>query len=291
MKFALVNGPDQEMLRVLSQGRPYHLALAQYVLDHPYYADFYAQESFQGSYILLDNGADEGEQQQGEALVEAACRCEADELVLPDTILSPRETYEKSRMWLAQWGDDSRLSPGFRFCYVLQIRCREDLVGAFDDFLFLRACMPEGLRVTSVAITKDFEPHGGSRMTVLDQLIRLLHQAHLDFVDIHLLGIWNDPYEVVVAERRWPRRIRGVDSSLPIVFAFHDRSVLMDPRRGLDVDLEDPALSRAFKVWPERFKRELQIMDVLATGRYQDGYAFPEWRDDASTNGAEVTTS
>jgi hypothetical protein len=248
MNFALVNTPNIKMLRGLSAGRPYHMVLAQHVLDVDEVAEFYTAERGNG-FILMDNGVDEGLQQGGTDLVDAAIMCGAHEMVLPDTILNPYETLMKSQRFLEEY---ERLVPDITFCYVLQAWNWASLSQALDNFLWLRHQddIPGTERIKSLAITKDFEPKAGSRIIAIAQVLEWLDRHAMQFMDIHLLGIWNDPLEVAVIERRYPNRIRGVDSSLPLIYAYHGLSVHACPRAGVDVCLEDPDLFRDYAKYP-----------------------------------------
>lgn len=281
MQFALVNSPDKDMLEYLSRGRSYHMALAHFVHKYPEYAEFYADESDRGAFVLLDNGVDEGERLKGERLVEAAQMCHATEVVLPDAILDYVQTHGDSKQFLV---DHARAIPYVSFCYVLQARDAFELEMAFNGLLEL-VNLPEGRRIKSVAITKDYEAQASSRVAAVGQVIGTLHKCNLQYMDIHLLGIWNDPLEVTTIERRFPRRIRGVDSSLPLIYAFNGMYVLLSPRMGKDVDLESENLFQHFSVNRFNYLNAVDDMAALADGLIPDGYYFPTWERDASTNG------
>lgn len=280
MHFALVNAPNRGMLVALSKGRKYHLVLAQYVLDHPEYAEFFREES-KKSYILMDNGTDEGVSLDPASLLTAAHACGADEVVLPDTILDPISTYWMSRKFLKYVNEKTSLF----FCYVLQMRTLADLQGNLSNLQQIYRLA--GNRLRSVAITKDFEPFGGSRIAALHALFNAIRYTELETLRVHLLGIWNDPYEVAVIERRFPGRIRGVDSSLPLVYAYHGIRIRHGGvREGQDVDLESWELEQDFQDWRQPYIVALQDMDYLARGMDLSlGYEFPTWDKDTSSNG------
>jgi len=104
---------------------PYNLALAHWVSDFPSYVKFLADSI---TYVVLDNGAFEGEQPSVAALGMAAQRVKADELVLPDVPGCGDETIGMS------WKAFRELRPN-RVMFVPQGKNLDEWCNCLDGWL------------------------------------------------------------------------------------------------------------------------------------------------------------
>ena len=80
----------------LIKGKPYHLCLAHLALNYTEYRDFYKEEAQNGSYVILDNGAAEGETVEVQELLQLAIYLGASEVILPDFIGDYEKTITES---------------------------------------------------------------------------------------------------------------------------------------------------------------------------------------------------
>lgn len=105
-----------------------HLVLAHIVDTNPTYAEFYAQRSREGDFIIMDNGAFElGQSYAPDKLIDLGNRCGADAIVLPDyPFVSADVTIEAA----IKWGPKVR-DAGFKTMFVPQSK-----VGDLGDWIW-----------------------------------------------------------------------------------------------------------------------------------------------------------
>lgn len=113
----------------------YHMCLAHLVKQSKEYASFYRRMSDEGKFVLLDNGAAEGEQPSIQELIECCEIVRPREVVLPDTLLDTNDTLAKG---VAALNDINRYYGGntpFAFMAVPQgknllawIECMEEMM-------------------------------------------------------------------------------------------------------------------------------------------------------------------
>ncbi len=78
----------------------FHLCLA-HLFRHEEYFDFYKRAIDRGDYVILDNGAFEGEAVNSERLLELVERLMPAEVVAPDVLGNGEETVEKTKQFLS----------------------------------------------------------------------------------------------------------------------------------------------------------------------------------------------
>lgn len=111
-------------------GAPNHLTLAHLVAKDKKYADFYLNESKDGSFVIMDNSCYEFKRPlPGSELIEYANRIEADAIVLPDHIFEPAsKTIAEAEKYASEFSD-----AGFLNFFVPQSRTGdlEDWISAY----------------------------------------------------------------------------------------------------------------------------------------------------------------
>src|SRR5690554_5454058 len=80
----------------LIDGRDFHMCLANIAHKNKTYLNFYKKQAEQGKFVLLDNGAAEGEQLSIEQVWAIAKQINPSEIVLHDELGDPAATIYKS---------------------------------------------------------------------------------------------------------------------------------------------------------------------------------------------------
>ncbi len=81
----------------------YHMCLAHLVLKNEAYRDFYRKMSDQGKYVMVDNGACEGEKMSYDDLIKVYELINPTEIILPDVLFNMDETLDRSRYFLENY--------------------------------------------------------------------------------------------------------------------------------------------------------------------------------------------
>jgi len=189
----------------LIQSKNYHMCLAHLANSIPRYADFYKEQAQKGKFVIMDNGAAEGEQQRVDTLVRLAASINPTELILPDVLYDSEATLDRSYKAIDVV---KRSGLECRLMAVPQGRTLHEWVG----------CALEMLQwpVDTIGISKFLN-------YVLGPYVRLLAIAailpKLKDKDIHLLGCACDAREVGVINDFFGSRVRGVDSSIAYIYA------------------------------------------------------------------------
>lgn len=217
----------------LIAGKPYHLCLAHVALRDPVYRDFYKKEAEAGSYVILDNGAAEGELVDIREIENLAMYLGASELVLPDFLGNYRGTLGEARDAL-NYVKERRVFKG-KIMAVPQGETLREWIECASGML----TWP----IDTVGIPKYLTTTFGvyARLEAFSWL--LLSLVTLD-KRVHFLGCGGDPREINVTGRLCGSIIRGVDSSLAYLYARdgYDLDVaLMNniPRSQRPVDFSD----------------------------------------------------
>lgn len=256
MKLAAVSPSAPNILR-LSGDRDYHLTLSHIADRDPFYRDFYKELAGVGRHVILDNGTAEEERMSGRELYDLACEMAPTELVLPDVVGEPEATFEDSAQFLRDYGDPL-WSLGLDFVYVLQCSEFSDLAKAVDDVGRLH------LPVRTLAVPKFYTRDVGPRIEAVHYLLEVCSLLDEGF-NIHLLGLWDDPYEFLHIERSYPGKVRGCDTSWPFIAAWAEVDVCSQ-REGRTVNLESLALASN----PYRIEQNIEVLGWLASGGPRD---------------------
>lgn len=244
----------------LIKGKPYHLCLAHLALNYSDYRNFYKEEAQNGSYVILDNGAAEGETVEVQELLQLAIYLGAFEVILPDFI----GDYEKT------------ITESYRALHY--IKSREDYKGkvmavpqasSFKSWLTAAEEMltwPIDTLGIPKFLTYAFGPC--ARLLALHRL-----RSSLSFlraqgkIQIHLLGCAYDPREVGTIKELSPISVRGVDSSLPYLLARDGHYLLhayrhhiqrsQEPVDFLDKETDPGFVAANIQVWEDICAGEL----------------------------------
>lgn len=218
MRFAPIIPPQG--LRVLERvGVGYHFVLGQELIRNKEYRQYYAALGRLGHFIIVDNGAAEGETPNFAEVVRMATYINAAEIIMPDVLGDGDATVE------ALTEEVLSMVPSRQRMIVPQGKTLE---GVF-------ACLEAQLRISkycveSLGIPKHLEYHiEGGRARVLE-VLRQEYPSLVKMLHIHLLGIWEDPFvEMAAAAAQAP--VRGIDSGIPIAYA--QRSRILEPEMEL----------------------------------------------------------
>lgn len=205
-------------------GNPYHMALAQFIGVDEDYTKFFQDTVKSGAFVIMDNGAAEGEQPTIEQLIPKIELLRPSEIVLPDTIYDKDVTLTKGAnaiFELAQFMDETGIE--FQIMAVPQGKTFEEWV----------ECMREMLTwpIDTLGISKFVTPKYGdhARFKCVGEIEKAwLETGHRK--QIHLLGCWNHPMEIGQIDRvfnslKQEGLVRGTDSAIPYVYATMGKKI------------------------------------------------------------------
>lgn len=187
----------------------YHLCLIQELRKRGPYYEFYWNKAKEGKFVIVDNGAAEGETSCIEEILSFTMEMQATELQLPDFFFDGMETLkavEKALKYLSEYNYKGK---------VMAIPQGKDI----EDWTL---CLNEMLKfpeVTTLGIPKNLVFLGGALARV--QAVRLLIEYKENGgrpIDLHLLGCWTTPKEVGVINTYYGHGVRGVDSGIASIY-------------------------------------------------------------------------
>ena len=226
----------------------YHMCLAHLIGEDEEYTKFYQQiGKSKGKYLIMDNGVMEGNQRPIEEIIRKANLVGADEIILPDSFCNMNETLDKSYKALQYVREDF---PHLKVMVVPQGKNLE-----------------EWLECTEIMLSWDIDTLGIPKVLVklagrdgrLEALLELGHKVR--GLDIHLLGCWQSPIEVLLIEKASKTRriypVRGVDSSIAYIFTKVGLTIDEDDKphnNPIDFDDEDidiDLLKKNIQMWKD----------------------------------------
>lgn len=241
-------------LRVLERvGIGYHFALGQELLRDKEYRRYYAALGRLGHFIIVDNGAAEWDTPPFEDIVKVANAIHASEIILPDVLENMDATVD------ALQHGALNLVPSRKRMIVPQGRSVAEWF----------ACLESQLKITqycieSIGIAKHLERNiPGGRAEILTRL-QLTYPTILQNIHIHLLGVWNDPFQEISAAAA-VCDIRGIDSGLPIAWAQRSRTIAPE------TDIP-PFEDRIGLSWGAEFDLRLGASNVWNIAKYASEY-------------------
>lgn len=189
----------------------FHLALAlpSLLLRKPY-TEMYKRASRLGDYVIVDNGAAEGESASTEDILAAAGALKAHEVVAPDAIQNSRVTIEMVMQFTHHLEVNTINS--YQVMAVPQGTTWKHFTKCVNVFA-------EQERVGTVGIPRHMPTTVGQTAARID-LANWIQNKHPGRFEIHLLGanpVWLA--EIRMASKYAPH-IRSVDSSLPFNYAI-----------------------------------------------------------------------
>lgn len=203
MKLALITDPRGfNILNMMTFS--YHLVLAQYVRSDPKYVDFYKERHERGDFIMIDNGAAEDVRLSVHELVAAAKDVGADEIVLPDVLGDKNATLEQTLHDITRNAVPTRMRA---------VCPQGESIGEWIECLQI---IKDSMEFATICVPKHLERFEGGRRKVLEWLTE--HYYH-DRYNIHLLGVWGDPFTEMMKLKPFVSIVRGIDTALPFALA------------------------------------------------------------------------
>ena len=244
MKLALITDPKglpvADIFRL-----SYHLVLAQYVRSDDKYSQYYQQRQQGGDFLIMDNGAAEDGVLKLHELKTAAQDIRPDEIVLPDVLADKEAT-------IALTMDPNVLDfvPPKRRAVVPQGDNPSDWLVCANYFV-------ENLDFVTMCVPKHTERFPGGRPALLNIIKKM--RWH-EYYNIHLLGIWDNPYtevKAIVKEAPW---VRGLDTALPFALAQHG------------IELSSEKIGHISHTWGRKFDRTLAFRNISTLMALMEGY-------------------
>lgn len=208
----------------------YHLVLAHLLYKDKGYTDFYKELAKDDSkYLILDNGAWEGQTQDIHVLAELANDFGFNEIVLPDYIGRAPDTlykgYEALRLLRGELGWEGNVMAVAQGQNIHEWTICAEVMGQFWD-------------VNCLGIPKHLAKNVG-----LDARILCLKQVWSLYSEVHLLGCSNDPQEPGKVAQEFD--VRGVDSCIPYVYTKNRLVLTAGLRRPhIPMDFADTSVDR-----------------------------------------------
>ena len=240
----------------------YVMCLA-HLVDNKKYANFY--RNFSG-YVLMDNGAAEGEQLDFKGLLEAYEKIQPDEIVIPDTLCDSFDTIRKMNEFL-EFAQLQNLD--YKMMGVPQGK-------TFEEWKACAEAMVASDRINTIGVSKFLE------MQTHDPLIRykavayinkLIHMHNRHDLEVHLLGC-SERSDIVKRIHEEFDFVRGCDSALGYIYTQSGERVYGDtPRPQGEIDFIN---GNSY----DNLKTTLQDMEI-AMGCYDNGYSstWDNWED------------
>lgn len=207
MKLATICPPNA--INYLPYRAGYHMALAQYLLEDTTYLMHMEQQVARGGFIIMDNGAAEGQSLTITELIAAVDLLEPDEVVLPDVLRDADRT-------LALHTHTNVLTsiPPIQRMVVIQGSKWSEV----KYFIRQLTAMKRWFHYASIGVPKHLESLKGGRPRAIKLLVEYgLAMNH----NIHLLGIYAKPFEEVMRAYEAFPGIRGIDTGAPVAYAQH----------------------------------------------------------------------
>jgi hypothetical protein len=206
----------------------YFMALANVACRDERYTRFFRRKSQEGKFVIMDNGAAEGDQKSLMELMDIAYKLQPAEVVLPDELYDKDETLKKSKEALAVMKD--WLVP-YGFMGVPHGKTQGDWVECAKVMLE----WPINCIGVSKFLTEQFGPD--ARMWAIQTLYELMIQQKCVSKSVHLLGCWATPTEIRDIEKMFPGFVRGTDSAIGFVYAANRLPLNPDiPRPHFEID-------------------------------------------------------
>lgn len=218
-----------------------HMALACFVGEKGFseYTNFFLKERKPDSFLIMDNGVIEGKPMPFGECIRRAELINADEIVLPDVYKDNHGTYNAVKEAIEYYIDNNMFNHRFRLMVVPQGNSMEDWLDCAVNIL-----THFGEYIATVGIPKhlvDTCKERDARLLAISNLEDRIPNLHE--WDIHLLGCWKTPLEVLVCAKASEQgiipTIRSCDSAIPYVYARNGLRFSDDDRPDTDpIDFE-----------------------------------------------------
>lgn len=194
----------------------YRLAQAHWVLEYPKYAQKIRSPK---AYVILDNGAFEGELVSYAELNEAAALVGADEVVLPDVLGDPMETLQQSWKALGNVTTPRVLFTPHAETYKDWSNCLSSWIAKWEESVWHQKYS------LALGVNCLRAPNGGPQAS---SRLKLLERAAQEKYPVHLLGVRGvEAFASQEIGRATELGVRGVDTSL--AFALAAEGILLTP--------------------------------------------------------------
>ncbi len=183
----------------------FHIVLTQYYLNSKAYRDFYLERRAAGDFIILDNGAAELKAAMDNFYIqEVWSDLQPSIVVAPDTIYNKYLTITDTMNFLAQWSEKLH-DKGIRIMAVPQ---GTDAKEWFECYKVFNA----EPRIDWLGISMFYTPKFSKRSKALELIAPTVHKP------CHLLGLWNNPYDLL--EDREFNFVMSIDTAKSVEFAL-----------------------------------------------------------------------
>lgn len=259
----------------LNKGNDYHMCLAHMIsfddniMPANKYTEFYCKEvedaimnGDKEKYVIMDNSIIElGEALDVDELIFKANRVGVDEVVCPDSFQNKEKTLELAAMYLPLMNEECR---GMNIMVVPQGKDIEEWVECASEMILDDKYEFNTIGVPKV-LCKDLPNHG--RYKALELLKTNLGDDWPTDLQIHLLGCWDSPLEVLLIEKQLRvedligigKQIRGIDTALAYVYTANGIKITEDCRpHGYKIDFENGAIDSQDLNLYEENKREFE---------------------------------
>lgn len=211
--------------------KQYLMCLANLVNVSDKYGAYYASAARKpGTYVLMDNGAAEGEQLSNEELLRCYGRIHPNEIVLPDTLCDGKDTLKKMDEALELFVESERLP--YRIMAVPQGK-------DFDEWSACAEVMVQDRRIHTIGVSKFLQMTTGTiwiRHAAVERLALLMEVYGRHDLEVHLLGCSEPLHYVQTIMDTFPF-VRGCDSALGYLFAqaqVHPTAFTKRPKGEID---------------------------------------------------------
>jgi len=208
----------------------YQLMLPECLRNQEYAATYYHHTNDDGTYLILDNGAAEGDLWEPEGILAVANEFQVDEIVIPDVIGNRIKTAEKCVEWYDKFFDSK-----FKHMLVAQGQTVEECVDLIG--------MVDGFDIDTIGIPRHLAKTTGERDARL-HLAHALWDLYGDRFDYHFLGatpLWAEELHFVKIGAPW---VRGMDTSMPYNYAHARETVdsgfsILRPDPYFDIEFDE----------------------------------------------------
>lgn len=185
----------------------YHMCLANVAVKNEKYKEFYRQMA-KDRFVLMDNGAAEGDQLHVDDLIKCYQDVQPSEVVLPDTLCNGVDTIQKSKLALKEICDFYDGAVPFTFMAVPQ-------GSTFDQWLACAEEMVQWPEIHTIGVSKFLQMELNAeyaRYAACIELDRLFKKYNRGDMEVHLLGCSESPH-VIEDIRKSFSFVRGCDSA------------------------------------------------------------------------------
>lgn len=193
----------------LTKDNQYHMCLANIAARNKTYADFYKRMVSEGKYVLMDNGAAEGEQLSTASLISMYEYINPTEIVVPDTLCDGPDTLRKAVEFIAKYPDLP-----YKLMFVPQGKTFEEWCNN------AKALLLSFENANSVGVSKFLNIATDDPMIryAAAGFIEEFNATHNRNVEVHLLGCDEGPAIVRDIQLEYPS-VRGCDSAFAYIAA------------------------------------------------------------------------